>query len=159
MSAYICSPSHIGILAAYAALNDCAIQTWRTGIRFETAQAVAKGLAQENIRSVAHRYPNDKDGHRPGPPLCDASIIEASAMYAGHYISQPQQLTPVQVLKLCDCLSYQSCETDDWEDTLAAKQLRWIKNEAEGQLPGWEDAKWEWDDCVEEINVLFYDPA
>ena len=77
MSAYIVNPEHIGILAAYAAVNDCAIYEWRKSTNILTAQNVAKGLALENIRSVAHRYPGDKDGERPGPCLKDADIVEA----------------------------------------------------------------------------------
>ena len=69
MSAYIVNPEHIGILAAYAAVNDCAIYEWRMSSDIHTAQNVAKGLALENIRSVAHRYPNAGDGQRPGPGL------------------------------------------------------------------------------------------
>jgi hypothetical protein len=155
MSAYICNPEHIGVLAAFAALNDCQIYDWRTGSLISTAQAVAKGLARENIRSVAYRYPNDKDGSRPGPCLLDADIEEAAAIYAAHFVTRPQKLKPVQVFKLSQGLSYQSCETDDWTMTLAARQLDWINNEAARQLPGYEAADWSFDKPVRGIEALY----
>ena len=163
MSAYIVNPEHIGILAAYAAVNDCAIYEWRMRDSILTAQNVAKGLALENIRSVAHRYPDDKDGERPGPCLKDADIIEACQIYAGHFakrlggviVMAEDVLEPVQVLKLVSSLDYQSCETDDWEMTLAAQQLRWIMSDAIRHLDGYEDACWSFTGSLPEIEALY----
>ena len=163
MSAYICAPSHIGILAAYAAVNDCAIYEWRMSNNILTAQNVAKGLALENIRSVAHRYPDDKDGQRPGPNLKDADIVEACQIYAGHFakrmggviVMAEDVLEPVQVLKLVRSLDYQSCETDDWEMTLAAQQLRWISGEAISRLTGYEYADWSYEGNLPEVEALY----
>lgn len=157
MSAYICNPEHFGILAAYAALTKCAIYEWRDHSRdpIRTAQSVAKGLARENIRSVAHRYPEDADGNRPGPCLKDADIEEAAAIYAAHFMANPPQLTSIQVLKLSTSLDYQSCETDDWKDTLAWRQLDWINGAAIRSLPGYEEADWSYDQSLPEIEILF----
>ena len=163
MSAYIVNPEHIGILAAYAAVNDCAIYEWRMRDSILTAQNVAKGLALENIRSVAHRYPDDKDGQRPGPNLKDADIVEACQIYAGHFakrmggvvVRAEDVLEPVQVLKLVRSLDYQSCETDDWEMTLAAQQLRWIMSDAISHLDGYEDADWSFTGSLPEIEALY----
>ena len=163
MSAYIVNPEHIGILAAYAAVNDCAIYEWRMSNDIHTAQNVAKGLALENIRSVAHRYPNAGDGQRPGPGLKDADIVEACQIYAGHFakrmggviVMAEDVLEPVQVLKLVRSLDYQSCETDDWPMTLAARQLEWIMGEAISALPGYEDADWSFTGSLPEIEALY----
>ena len=163
MSAYICNPEHIGILAAYAATNDCAIYEWRMSNNILTAQNVAKGLALENIRSVAHRYPNDKDGQRPGPCLKDADIVEACQVYAGHFakrmggviVMAGDVLEPVQVLKLVRSLDYQSCETDDWPMTLAHRQLQWIMGAAINALPGYEDADWSYEETLPEVAALY----
>ena len=163
MSAYICNPEHIGILAAYAAVNDCAIWEWCLSSNIHTAQNVAKGLALENIRSVAHRYPNVKDGQRPGPGLKDADIVEACQIYAGHFakrlggviVMAEDVLEPIQVIKLVRSLNYQSCETDDWEMTLAAQQLRWISGEAISRLDGYEDAGWSYEGSLPEVEALY----
>jgi len=163
MSAYICNPEHIGILAAYAATNDCAVYEWRKNTNILTAQNVAKGLALENIRSVAHRYPDDKDGQRPGPNLKDADIVEACQIYAGHFakrlggviVMAEDVLEPIQVIKLVRSLDYQSCETDEWEMTLAAQQLRWISGEAISRLDGYEDAAWSFTGSLPEVEALY----
>ena len=163
MSAYICNPEHIGILAAYAATNDCAVYEWRKNTNILTAQNVAKGLALENIRSVAHRYPDDKDGQRPGPNLKDADIVEACQIYAGHFakrlggviVMAEDVLEPIQVIKLVRSLDYQSCETDEWEMTLAAQQLRWISGDAISRLDGYEDAAWSYEGSLPEVEALY----
>ncbi len=163
MSAYIVNPEHIGVLAAYAAVNDCAIYEWRKSTNILTAQNVAKGLALENIRSVAHRYPSLGDGQRPGPCLKDADIVEACQIYAGHFakrmggaiVMAEDVLEPVQVLKLVRSLDYQSCETDDWEMTLAAQQLRWIMSDAISHLDGYEDADWSFTGSLPEVEALY----
>lgn len=159
MSAFICSPSHIGLLAAYAAKTDSVIGDWRGGNRFDSAQLVARMLTRANIRSVAARYPNDMDGQRPGPCLKDDDIMDASACYAAHYLENWPAPEPVQILKLCGCLDYQSCETNDWPETLAYRQLDYIRGEATRSLPGYENAQWCFDEHIEVIDSLFYDPA
>jgi hypothetical protein len=159
MSAYICNPEHFGILGAYASQRGCVISEWdhsRTPNALITnAQRVARGLARENIRSVAYRYPNDQDGDRPGPCLLDADIEEAAAIYAAHFIRHPQRPTPVRVLKLVSGLDYQSCETNDWTETLAYRQLQWIQGHAIRSLPGYDEEDWSFEQAIPEIEALY----
>lgn len=155
MSAFICNPEHFGILAAFATKHRCAVSEWSCGTSVETAQAVARGLARENIRSVAHRYPEDVSGGRPGPCLHDAEIEEAAAIYAAHFVTHPQGVAPIQIIKLCNSLDYQSCETDDWKETPAYRQNERIKNAAIRCLNGYDQADWEFSVNIPEINALF----
>ncbi len=162
MSAYICSPEQFGLLGAYAALKDVAVREWChntvNGKTVENAQRIAKGLARENIRSVKHRYPDDKDGERPGPCLLDAEIEEAAALYAAHFFVNPNYVTglrPVTILKLSQCVDYQSCETNDWKDTLAWRQLDRINCKAISDLPGYESADWSYERSLPEIEILY----
>lgn len=156
MSAYICNPEHFGILAAFAVQHDCTIREW--GLHFSkiaAAQHVAKGLARENIRSVAHRYPDSVSGGRPGPCLKDEEIEEAAAIYAAFFLTNPQGVAPIQIIKLCNSLDYQSCETDDWKGTLAWRQNEWIKDAAIRRLNGYEGAYWSFDKPIPEIEALY----
>ena len=163
MSAYICNPEQFGLLAAYAIINRCPIYEWapnRTGrdADVKNVQIIAKGLARENIRSVQHRYLMLNDGQLPGPNLLKAEIEEAAALYAAHFLknsSYVRKLAPVQILKICQSVDYQSCETNDWRDTLAWRQLDWIKNEAIRQLPKYSEADWTYERQIPEIEALY----
>ena len=158
MSAYICNPEHFGILAAFAIQRSCAVREWcRTvaGKDIETVQAVARGLARENIRAVAHRYPDSESGDRPGPYLKDEEIEEAAALYAAHFVVHPQGVSPIQIIKLAISLDYQCAETDDWKDTLAWRQVEWIKNAAIRCLNGYEGADWSFDKPIPKIEALY----
>jgi hypothetical protein len=155
MSAYIESPEHFGILAAYAVGRRSVVREWDESGNVQTAQHVARELARENIRSVVSRYPTSTDGNRPGPRLLDAEIEEAAAIYAAHFIQHPQGLASVEVLKLVSGLEYQSCETDDWTDTLAHRQLLWIRDAAIRQLPGYDAADWALRHGIPAIEALY----
>ena len=50
--------------------------------------------------------------------------------------------TPIQIIKSCGCLNYQSSDSDDWENSLAKDVLDKIMNEAITELPGYEEAVW-----------------
>lgn len=167
MSAFICQPEHFGILAALSVTPDpvgriAALPKWvHPGGIVLTAQRVARELAAENIRSVAARYPNDKDGDRPGPVgLTDAQILEAAAVWAGHYTTTgaASKINAGTRVKLCQCLSYQSCETDDWNTTDAHLQLEEIRGSDDATAPGYDQAPWGWDDnTVPHLDALVYD--
>lgn len=155
MSAYVCNPEHFGILAAYAVRNNCEIPEWRVRKDAISAQNIAKGLARKNIRSVATRYPNDTSGNRPGPCLGDEEIEEAAAIYAAYFVVTPQPVTALQIIKLCEAIDYQSCETEDWKDTLAWRQLDWIRRAAISSLKGYDEAKWSFDQPLPAIEALY----
>jgi hypothetical protein len=53
-------------------------------------------------------------------------------------------LPAVALLKLCDCLDYQSCETEDWKQTAAHELLELIRGAAICALPGYEKAPWDY---------------
>jgi hypothetical protein len=127
MSAFVVSQKHLATIANFAVKHG----TWLDDHRAtENDYAhIYKTLAAENVRSVCHRYESDKPeeyAHALRPALC----------------GKTESVSPVVVLKLCDCLDYQSCETEDWETTAACKLLRRIRNEAIRLIPGYEEAPW-----------------
>lgn len=111
MSAYICNPEHIGLLAAVA--------TEVVGIDRHPSE-LAEEFARENIASVAYRYPSDTgNGDRPGPCLTDDQIVRASALYAEYFADNIPYLSAKDVLSMVRCLIYQSCEHPGWESSVA----------------------------------------
>lgn len=152
MSAYICFPEHFAALAAFAnkthgthpgSGHKCLVHDWidPQNDNIKTVRNVARKLAEENIRSVAARYPNDKDGSRPGPSgMTDEEICQSAEDIAEVYQWNPPKLSNVDLFSMLGSYEYQSCETDDWRDTLAYRQICWIRNELIRQLPGYDDA-------------------
>ena len=57
-------------------------------------------------------------------------------------------LTPVQVIKACDCLAYQCSDASDWAGSVAAWALDRIREHAIRHLPGYQDAAWTLDQGV-----------
>lgn len=97
MSAYICSDRHIASIAMWAAMESAGkLKDWR-----DMAQEIADALKRENIKSVNHRY-----SERTRFKKCDLSTADV--------------LPPEDVVALCDCLDYQSCEHHDYKPGMLA---------------------------------------
>ena len=127
MSAFIVSQKHIATIANFAVKHA----TWLDDHRATEADFdyIYKTLAAEKVRSVCERYPAD-------------SAAEYADFLRPTLCGKTPPVSPVAVLKLCDCLSYQSSESTDWETTAACQLLRRIRDEAINLLPGYEDAQW-----------------
>lgn len=150
MSAFICGPDHFKALCLFAAASSrgslnvhpryCRGEVQKIPFErdsFKLAEAYAEVLYRENIRSVRHRYP---EGDLPGPitPTLRIRITLADARsITGH-------LPPISILKMCDCLEYQSCETDNYRETDAYDLLNQIRRAAINKLPGYDDAPWDY---------------
>jgi hypothetical protein len=135
MSAYICSPKHVGVLAA-------TIRALCYGDFDE--KKVAEVLMLQNIRSVTHRYPDASEADRPGPGdgIADNALVGLAKEAAHALYLKPPHFEIVELLKLSACLDYQSCETDDWKKTDAYKFLQQLDATLIRRLPGYDDAAW-----------------
>lgn len=133
VSAFLVSPFHINVLVTWAGMARGSMQRgyyWQGRRRYFAGdlERIASVLFAENVRSVNRRYRQADPAHgftfRPE---------HAAALRCG----------PVQIIKACHCLAYQSCETDDWDETEAAAILRGIEESAVRSLPGYDAAAWE----------------
>jgi hypothetical protein len=160
MSAFICGDDHFIALAVFAASRSRG-RDWRVDPRYveglthpeaklrglenfnphELATLYADTLFQENIRSVRARYPDDKRDELPGPCILPLHIVVKPA----HFQHRKWVLEPVDILKMSDCLEYQSCETEDYRTTIAYRLLNAIRRGAWQSLPGYEGAPWDYD--------------
>ena len=128
MSAFILDQDHINAMLQAAAPRwpgDSANYRWNGEAYYFGAnrQQVGQVLLNENYRSVNYRY-----GESEQPPT---------------FVSRPvRSQTPVQLIKLCDCYNYQTCETPDWEQTEAYAICHALRERAIDKLPGYEDAAW-----------------
>jgi hypothetical protein len=109
MSAWIVSKRHIDYLVTAAVANEI--------VPYSKANETGRMLWKENLLSVAYRYPRDGDGGRPGP----ASFRDA---HVDTYEWEPMPILSGNALgKTIACLSYQSCEHPDWEQSEAHNLL------------------------------------
>lgn len=140
MSAYVCSAAHFKALAIFAVSGRR--QDMNVDPRYVDgaedvygkpehviATRYAAILLAENVRSVRFRYADD---------IGDYEEIQISKSE----VLMPRAIPPVAILKLCSCLAYQSCESDDWEKTKSYALLQQIKDAAIRKLPGYDEAPW-----------------
>lgn len=158
MSAYICDPKTFIALAAFAVRRDrygsLIVGNYNLQIIFdeagnnsprvsademkphEKADRIANILRDENIRSVHYRYPKLEPDELPG------DIGDGFRKITAARLVNTRAYPPIEVIKACHCLAYQSCETEDWESTPAFRLLNLIEGAAVRQLPGYDDAPW-----------------
>lgn len=153
MSAFICDPKTFAVLGQFAAQRQfggthnvyqpqvallIGAPNLATSLNDQDyADLIANVLYKENIRSVQARYPNDSWDELPGP--CEKPEFIRVRQYQYADLSS---YSAVQILKACDCLEYQSCETDDYYETPAYKLLDMIRGAAIQALPGYDEASW-----------------
>lgn len=132
MSAFLCNPQHIGLLARFEPNR----------VRHIPAEQQAEILAQANLVSVSERYRLTPDavglefgGYSAG------SYIEACKLEAGKF---GRRLQPIEALKMAQCSNYQSCEVEGWSETPAYALLHRIIGQAISELPGYDAAPWEY---------------
>lgn len=162
MSAFICGADHFKALALFAAARTggYGMAHLRVDPRYvqglthpqhserglenfterELASLYADVLYQENVRSVAYRYEDTPRDKLPGP-LADSGFVGIT----NRDIVERFRLAPVAILKMCDCLEYQSCETPDYRESVAWNLLGAIRKAAIRELPGYEEAPWDFE--------------
>lgn len=156
MSVFVCHPDHFKALAVFAASRVGGYGTaplavdprYVEGVSTEVnglsgaalATAYANILYAENIRSCFARYPSETLSELPGsgdkPDHIEVTVHDT--------IVASYRLPAVAILKMCDCLEYQSCETEDYRQTVAWDLLSKIRKAAWQRLPGYEDAPWDY---------------
>ena len=151
MSAFICSPKHFAVLGQFGAgrafggirnvyeshLEQILGRPVRDLDDTEYADLIANTLYEQNIRSVLALYPDDTIESAPG------QVGKPDRISTSDWTVMALRVEPIDILKACDCLEYQSCETEDYYSTPACKVLEAIRKAAISYLPGYEDAAWE----------------
>ena len=129
MSAFVVTDATIsGMLQAAMSRHPgySCMYYWHNGSHYfsGTIQEVGQKLVDENYRSVNYRYAEDAKSHT----------------YIHKEVNDQSQL---EIIKLCNCYRYQSCETDDWEQTEAHAIVDALRENAISNLPRYGDAAWD----------------
>ena len=116
MSAFIVPDYQINALVSYGVKREAQFYTKNVGwerFNTDTAQVMAALLYRANVCSVNRRY-----GERTRTTGFRYQPVDVSG------------LTAADIIKACDCLDYQSCETKTWERSRARRALQAIREEA-----------------------------
>jgi len=139
MSAFQLPETHIGAIAKFAIQNNRGASFrcyFNRSTREYDFEDICQVLADECFRSVRSRYPS---GPLPGPVSAGDGPVPFTMRQ-----SQYATLAHVDLLKACASYAYQSCETDNWEETEAYALVSAIERNAIRSLPGF-DASPAWD--------------
>lgn len=134
MSAWLCSEFHINALVTWGCNNGVPLPK-------DTRAEIAKMLVDENMRSLAHRYDDVKEWAADAATYTYQSITEEAlkAFMKAKAIARPARAYPdfpkklgrrelaTQIVMACQCFDYQACETDDYEDSEAARFVRAVR--------------------------------
>lgn len=118
MSAFLCSPKHIALIATWAADRGLV----------KDRSSTARLLAEENIRSVAYRYPN-------------VAVEWWLSMTEEAYLAECMRTrvegyAPDRVNNLAKSLDYQSCEHPGWETSEAKRIVDLVIRDTAGHPRG-----------------------
>lgn len=141
MSAYVVDKTHIRYLI-HAALHP-SLEIFHTD-KFRwfhnewhdisDPSKLGQMLWDENVKSVRYRYGEDRD--LPGP-------VDQNFTYGRHKaFPSSLEVKHIEVIKACNCYSYQSCEHDEWETSEAKAFIDALVIRVLYTLPGYEEAKW-----------------
>ena len=140
MSCYLVSPEHIGQLAQKYPSSDP-----------EEISNVAITLANANIKSICGRYENGNDAldtyKKVTKEWMDIEYVDyvASACQNARAGNRDWNLNPIDIIKMCHCYDYQSCEAEGYYESDAKRMVTRIEKDMISKLPGYEESPWGYD--------------
>jgi len=153
MSAYVVEKCHVNAMllsALHCSYRESLSWHYNGGWKKLTdanAATVGQMLLDENIKSVSDRYEDSELTNLPG--RTDADYILPFEFKYIHNI--PNAL---QTISITRCYMYQACEHDEWETSEAKTFCDALISAKIHQLPGYDDAPWNWNDPEYETSNL-----
>lgn len=142
MSAFIVDKAHIDVMVRAGLNVRYKPMSWyqngqRGQLTYENVDAVGQMLLDECVRSVGHRYDDDKPTTLPGP-------TDAYWLIPYKYEDKPVVPPPVVMMVQVRCYMYQSNEHPEWEQSEAKAFCESLMVDLIHKLPGYDDAPWGW---------------
>lgn len=129
MSAFQVSPEHINYLVHACQRYDASGHIYAYRDYQGRPDDLGNMLARVNAESVNARYAHHNDPCAPIPYRWSMRTAVP--------------LSPIQVIKACDCYRYQSCEHPDWPGSQAEQIIEQLRERAITLLAGYDEAEWE----------------
>ncbi len=135
MSAYLCGPKTIATIVEWEQNSDrpgfLAKPAYYGGTNEDKPGIFFRELLlRQNLRSLHARYPRKVEELTPD----EWEVYRNTPAVNG--------LGIVDMLKCVQCWQYQSCETEDYQDTQAWKYSHYVLSALISRLPGYEKAVW-----------------
>lgn len=150
MSAFMVTNAHVDVLLSYMnnrdgkdALNWVLRRQHKHDVECGDFTEIGRILLRENAKSVNCRYDN-----------AEPQAFEQAESYRFRFTIKPIAQSAVAVIKQAHCLDYQSCEHDEWSDSLAKKILDAIISHATHRLPGYDAAPWGVDEGTHTVELV-----
>ena len=127
MSAFLVNDKHIDALLTWAINTpDYGAPRKLDGMTvYDQPDLIGQILVDANYRSLSARYGDNDQPHEY------------------KFRRYPRTLSPVEVIKACDCLIYQCCEFEEWPTTKAYRMVQDMREGAINSLDGMNNAAWE----------------
>jgi hypothetical protein len=144
MSAFVVGKEHINamLLAALSTRYDL---SWEHDGQYrkltsDMLNEVGQMLLDENVTSVRYRYEDNEDTTIANLP----DKTNAEWLIPFKYSPPSKGPTTIEAIKLVNCYTYQSCEHPGWKTSEARTFCRALVANLICQLPGYDEAPWEW---------------
>jgi hypothetical protein len=140
MSAFICPPEHIGMLAAWTVIDFGAFENNDRETALYNTKYNAEVLAKENMRSITCRY--GVKGLREMLGMTQKEYLRECEEWAVRYLDSPRarEVPIVWLGKMIQCYQYQACECASYRDTEAWKLTQRLSDKLLSLLPGYDTA-------------------
>lgn len=131
----VCSPAHIGALAAFAAARDAL--GWRDiATPALAANAIADALAQAVIAA------------RPDVGPAEHYVRKACRYAIAYVTAPPRAFTWIDVYRMCERYELDACGADTWDESPARAYIDTLKRFAVALAPGFTRATYDFTPVV-----------
>lgn len=157
MSAFFVGTDHVNAMLSYvnALVRQSSMPMPPDGAHQKDTGDVAalteigKALLSENIKSLQARYPSDWQ------EMVDSDVNAFAFDFDSAFVYDRRN-PHTDVIGLCECYEYQSCEHDGWSDSFGKHFSEWLVRQAIRKLPGSENTPWHYERPAEPARrVLF----
>jgi hypothetical protein len=129
MSAFVLDDAHIDAILEWHSRSK---NNYGRVTLSDELTLIGRKLIAQNWRSVEERYRERTADYFGECPEAEAYV----------YRDYGRLLTPIEIVKACDCYDYQACETPDYRETEAASFIDSVRYRAICKLPGYDAAAW-----------------